>query len=646
MKFGGMYQLSHYNGFGRQCEAGCVGFSYQETGVPGGANTNAGGNAFASFLLGYADSAQIDTVRFIGQQFYYFAGFAQDDWRVSSKLVVNLGFRWDGNLPPTGLDDRWSNFSPTTPNPAANNIPGAVVFAGNGPGRVGDRRLASMWPWGFGPHVGFAYSLGQKTVIRGSFARSFGALQSVSGSTHNQGFTLTQTFTNSSTGVFPTFTLDQGVPGWTAPPFINPSVSNGSSIAWFQGQETTKLPAYDNFNFSVQRQLSSSLIFDVSYVGVMGEHLQAQLLQYNSLPGADLNLFGSPVNSINVLTSQVGSPLANQYGISAPFPAFSSLWGARATVAQALRPYPQYTYIDTYAGQGDHSGHSTYHAAEIKLQKRYGAGLVMQTSYVFSKLLTNADDAWGNGYAADQYNRGLEKSIGIFDITHSFKFSASYALPFGKGQKWLRSGPAAWIIGNWRVAAIDEYDSGTPIGISTSLTLPIYASGTAGRVAPYITSYNGWQPNSFNFEPNQPFFFTPYETLGQMQSGNYSGPFPYQGDIRNPNNSLANQGVGIGNMTRFNPKVRNFPNLNENLSVARTFPIHEKTQLEFRAEAFNAFNRMRFGTGSTQLQNQQFGIPIGSGIQINTPRQMQLALKLYFERFRRVMAACGPPDPG
>ena len=86
-----MYQLNHYNGFGRQCEAGCVGFSYQETGRSAAAPIrNAGGNAFASFLLGYADSGQIDTVRFIGQQFSYFAGYFQDDWRVTPKLVVNL----------------------------------------------------------------------------------------------------------------------------------------------------------------------------------------------------------------------------------------------------------------------------------------------------------------------------------------------------------------------------------------------------------------------------------------------------------------------------------------------------------------------------------------------------------------------------
>src|SRR5262249_9218971 len=161
----------------------------------------------------------------------------------------------------------------------------------------------------------------------------------------------------------------------------------------------------------------------------------------------DLTMFGSTVNSINVLNSMVGSALANQYGITAPFPQFASLWGGRATVAQALRPFPQYTIIDTYAGQGDHSGHSTYHAGEVSLQKRYSSGLVFQGSYVFSKLLTDADTAWGEGYAADQYNRSLEKSIGQFDITHDFKFSASYELPFGKGQKFLTSGPASWIIG-------------------------------------------------------------------------------------------------------------------------------------------------------------------------------------------------------
>ena len=263
--------------------------------------------------------------------------------------------------------------------------------------------------------------------------------------------------------------------------------------------------------------------------------------------------------------------------------------------------------------KGDHSGHSTYHALITKFNKRVAAGLTFQASYVLSKILTDADTAWGTQYAADFYNRGLEKSIGAFDVTHDFKFSGVYDLPFGKGQRWVDKGPAAWIIGNWRVSSINIYDSGTPVGIGTSLTLPIYASGAGGRVPAYVTSYNGWQPNwQGGFDPGKDNFFVPYGT----------GPFPTQGSATALNS--------IGNVTRLNPKVRLFPNLNENMSVTRTFPIREKKSLEIRAEAFNVFNRVRFGTGNTQLQNAQFGVLTGSGSQINTPRQLQVAAKLYF----------------
>jgi Carboxypeptidase regulatory-like domain/TonB dependent receptor len=260
IKFGGAFQINHYNGFGRQCEAGCVGFSYTETGAPAVTDPTRGGNAFASFLLGYADSGQIDTPRFIGQQFPYFAGFVQDDWKVSSKLVLNLGLRWETNLPPTGLDDRWSDFSPTTPNPGAGGRLGAVIFAGSGPGRQGSRTLADSYFGAFGPHIGFAYSFTPKTVIRGSYARSFGPLMAVSGSTHNMGFTLTDSRSNQSNGLQPLFILSQGYPPYKTPPFIDPSVSNGTTVSWWQGAETTHPPTTDNINFSVQRQLTSSML--------------------------------------------------------------------------------------------------------------------------------------------------------------------------------------------------------------------------------------------------------------------------------------------------------------------------------------------------------------------------------------------------
>lgn len=604
-KAGGMYQLTHYNGFGRQCVSGCATFNFAETGRGGDTNfATSGGNPFASFLLGWADNGSLDTVRFIGQQWPYFAGYFQDDWRVSSKLTLNLGMRWETQLPPTGLEDRWADFSPTTPNPGAGNIPGAVLFAGSGPGRQGSRTLADSYFNAWGPRLGFAYSLNTKTVIRGGYGRSFAAVTTVTGSTHTMGFTLTQSFPNSSNGIQPSFLLNQGLPPWTAPPFVNPSVTNGASPAWWQGREATRPPEDNSFNLSIQRQISSSMVIEGSYNAVIGSHLQAGLLNYNQLNPAYLAQYGA-----SLLTSPISSPAAAAAGIAAPFPGFQQLWGSRATVGQALRPFPQYTTIDTANGGGDHSGHSSYHAAIVKLEKRYSSGMTFQTSYVFSKLLTDADSFWPGSQAADQFNRGLEKSIGQYDVTHNFKLGLIYELPFGKGKAMLSHGVASSILGNWRVSAITFYSSGTPVGIGTTYSLPIFA----GRNVPYVTSYDGWRaPVQGSFDPSVDNFFVPYKT----------GPFPNQG--------TGTADSGIGNVTRYNPKVRYFPNYNENLSVTKSFVIHEQIRLDFRAEAFNAFNRVRFGTGATTLQDQNFGHLTSNGDLLNTPRQLQFALKLYF----------------
>ncbi len=606
VKAGGMYQVTHYNGFGRQCVSGCVSFNFTGTGRGGDTNfSTAGGNPFASLLLGRADSGSLDTIRFIGQQFPYFAGYVQDDWRVSRKLTMNLGVRWETQMPTTGLEDRWSDFSPTTPNPAASNIPGAVLFAGSGTGRVGSRTLADSYYKAFGPRFGFAYSMNEKTVIRGGAGISYGAISAVTGSTHNMGFTLSQTFSNSSNGITPTFTLAQGLPPWTAPPFVNPSVSNGANVAWYQGREGTRPPENFSVNLSIQRQLSSSMVLEASYNGVMGAHLQTGLLASNQLNPIYLQKYGT-----SVLTSSITSPAAVAAGVTAPFANFSSLWGSRGTVAQALRPFPQYSNIDTAGGGGDHSGHSTYHAGIVKLERRLSSGLTLQTSYVFSKILTDSDSYWPGSSAADFYNRGLEKSIGQFDVTHNFKMSVVYDLPFGKSKQWLSHGPGALALGGWRLSAVAAYSSGQPVGVGTSYSLPIFS----GRGVPYVSSYDGWRAPTQNgrFDPFKDNFFVPYG----------SSPFPIQGTGTALN--------GVGNETRYNPKVRLFPNLSENLSIAKSFPIREKVHLDIRAEAFNVLNRVRFGTGSTQLQSTTFGKLTSNGDLLNTPRQIQLAAKLYF----------------
>ena len=315
-----------------------------------------------------------------------------------------------------------------------------------------------------------------------------------------------------------------------------------------------------------------------------------------------LNTYGA-----TLLNSLITSPAAQAAGIQVPFANFVSLWGSGATVRQALRPYPQFGDIDTRSGGGDHSGHSTYHSGMIRFEKRYSHGVQFQTSYVFSKILTDSDSYWSDtyGYAMNHFNRSLEKSIGQFDVPHNFKFSVVAELPFGKGKAFLNQNRAlSAIAGGWRVSLIAIYSSGQPRAISTTNGLPLFAGGNR----PIISTYDGWTPATVggSFDPAKDRTIQP------------ASFFPAQ-----PANV-------IGNMTRYNPNFRD-PNYNENISISRTIPIHESIRLDFRAEMFNAFNRVRFGLGSLSLQSTTFGVlSQTAGDQANSPRQMQLALKLYF----------------
>jgi hypothetical protein len=615
-KFGGMYQRSHYNGFGRQCIAGCASFSYVNTGVANVNDPNQGGASFASFLLGYANGGSIDTIRFIGQQWPYFAGYIQDDWRVNRKLTLNYGLRWEVQLPPVGLEDRWSDFSPTRPNPRAGNILGALIYAGEGPGREGSRSLADTWWGGYGPRLGGAYQMNDKTVIRASIGRSFGAITTVTGSTHQRGFTQTYGVPDNGTnGVQPNMILREGFPSYPVPPFIDPSFANKDNIPWWQGKEATRSPESIFWNISIQRQLSSNTVFETSYNANLGTHLQSQLLNYNQVDPRYLSQYG-----FGLMNSLITSPAAAAAGFRSPYPTFTNAtcpgqdacWGSGATVARSLRPFPQYNGIDTYGGGGDHSGHSTYHAWIIRFDRRSNKGLTLSTSYVFSKILTDSDSYWGSGTAMDHFNRGLEKSIGQFDVTHNFKLTTIYELPFGVGKTWMNKGPAAYILGNWRLSGIAFYSSGQPLPLSTSVGTPSVLF--AGPNRPFVSTYDGWRAQTVggSFDPSVDRFVQP-ASFFPVQAGNYAGTTQY-----------------FGNMTRYNPNFRQFANLNENISVAKTFRITESIRADFRAEAFNVFNRVRFGTGSLQIQNANFGRLISSGDLLNRPRQMQLGLKLYF----------------
>jgi len=599
-KWGYMHNRTHYNGFGLQNIAGNMTFSRLSTSIP--LNTNqatGGGSAFAAFLLGYVSGYSLDTPRYISAQWRYHAMYWQDDWRVNRRLTLNYGVRYEFTLPMIVGHDQYSELDMGKANPGADFLPGALIFAGFGPGRVNKRTLTPTWWGAIGPRLGFSYSPDSKTVIRASFARSFGPVKSPANSTHNLGFVVRLTNSDTSQGLTPLWILKDGAPPWEMPPKIDPSVGNGQNAPYGNGKVGVTPSDDITVTFNIQRQLTPTLVVEAGYKGVGSGNVIGSLLAYNQIDYRNLpeNLNPFTASGRTLLNSLITSSTAQAAGIKAPFRAFTSLWGTGATVRQALRPFPQYSAIDTYNGSGDRLCHHTYHSFMLKFEKRYSAGLTMLGSWLISKALGDVD-----GGAMDHYNRRLEKSIESNDQTHSVKFSYVYELPFGRGKKFANSGPVALVLSGWRISGSHMYVSGTPVSLGTTISFPLFA---AGGNRPTITTYEGWRGPiaGEKFDPNIDSFFQPPSFFGTQPTDRF------------------------GNMTRYNPKLRYFPIFNEDISVARTFQVKEGLRLEFRGEAFNYLNRTRFGplSNATVLQNANFGLWRN---QSNSPRRMQLALKL------------------
>jgi outer membrane receptor protein involved in Fe transport len=600
LKWGYMYNRTDYNGFGLQNIAGNMTFNRLSTSIP--LNTNqatGGGSAFAAFLLGNVSGYSLDTPRYINAQWRYHAMYFQDDWRVGRRLTLNLGLRYEFTLPQRVGQDQYSELDLAKPNPGAGGIPGALIFAGNGPGRENTRTLTPTWWGAIGPRLGFSYALDSKTVIRGSFARSFGPVKSPANSTHNLGFVVRLTNSDTSQGLSPLWIMKDGAPAWEMPPKIDPSVGNGQNAPYGNGKVGT-LPSDEiSVTFNIQRQLTGNMVVEAGYKGMGVGKILSSLLAYDQIDFRTLPATLDPFTASGrtLLNSMMGSAAANAAGIKPPFSAFNTLWGSGATVRQALRPFPQYSGIDTYNGSGDRLGHHTYHSLMLKFEKRYSAGLTFQASYVLSKAMGDVD-----GGAMDHYNRRLEKTIESIDQTHTAKLSYVYELPFGPARKYLNSGVASRIVGGWRASASHMYVSGTPMSLGTTISFPIFA---AGGNRPAISTYDGWRGNisGEKFDPAVDSFLQPASFFGTQPTDRF------------------------GNMTRYNPKLRGLPILSEDISVSRSIRIKEGVGLDFRCEAFNLLNRTRFGSlsGGNSLQNANFGLWRS---QSNSPRRLQLVLKL------------------
>jgi Carboxypeptidase regulatory-like domain/TonB dependent receptor-like, beta-barrel len=603
LKMGVSFQSQRAIGFGEQDIAGRAGFSFLSTSVPA-ATSATSGSSFASFLLGEATFGRTETIRSVPQLYRYYGFYFQDDWRLSRRLTVNLGLRYEFTLPPVSMnDDQYSDFTPDRPNPKVNNYPGALRFAGFGPGRENVRSLVPGWYGGVGPRLGIAFAPTEKTALRAAFGRSFSKVTVVSGSGHFAGFIGQYVFETTNQGVTSLYNWDNGLPSYPLPPLIDPSFSNNNNIDHWQPQDAARGPETYYYTFSIQHQLTRSTVLEVAYNSTVGTHLQTGLVNLNQVPTAVWDSYVSRLGAAGARTlfaAQATSQLAQDNGVSLPYPNFADpAIQQQRSVAQALRPFPQYLNVVTGAQNGDKSGHSAYHAMVIKAERRFSQGLLFQWNYTFSKLLTDSDSYFTGTGAQDQYNRRAEKSIGQFDQTHALKLNTLYELPWGAGRRWLTDGFASHVFGGWRLGVIQAYLSGYPVNLMRNNPLPIFNSQTR----PTVNGYDNWRGAiaGDGFDPGVDRFLD-------------RAAFPTQPDA-------------FGNVTRYNPKVRAFPSLTENISIAKGFQLGENTRFDFRWEIFNIFNRTVFGTGNTNLNNNTFGI-VNS--QVNAPRQMQVGLKLYW----------------
>lgn len=620
-KVGFIFQQDHYDGYGWHTAAGAYNFSRGATAafLPNGTldSTGASGNAFATFLLGEVQSSDITTNRYVSDRWRYYSGYIQDDWRISTRLTLNYGLRYE-YTPPTfegHYPDGYSNFNPNLPNPAADGRLGASEFAGTGEGRTGRRTMYDAWPYGVSPRFGFAYSVNESTVVRLSGARTFGSVKNTGGSSHWNGFIGGYNVTAPAFPASSAFNWDQGWPAWPEPPFLEPNTLNGSNIPYWQPYDSGRLPEYYNWTLNMQRQLPGRFVVEAGYNAQIGRHLTTNLLSLNQV---DPDIFYGFVQqygaagAINLMNSRMDSTVARQANIPYPYPSFSRAQSVR----QALRPYPQYLDINTGSDGGDRSGRSSYHAFVIKGEKRYESGLTFLTSYVFSKTFSLRSDRAnaGDGRAMNQFNRNAEKGLSAFDQTHSVKVNYSYELPFGPGKPLLSDGLLSKIVGGWRVAGVHSYASGFPLMVFPGYGLPL--NGGANRIT--VLDYTGWRAptQGDSFDPLVDLWWNPalfrrdpVDSIDQLQG--------FKGGVLR---------ADFGNATVRNPEERGPWFLTENISVARTLGLG-KTRLELRLEVFNLLNRTIWGSPDSTITSANFGRITSLA---NTPRQIQLGARFEF----------------
>ena len=579
-QFGAVYQ--YYSTIGVQgaygyTNWGTFSFGPLETALPGTSSTGFG---VASYLLGVVDTAGLTQNPSQAMIMPSLGIYGEDKWKIRPNLTLNYGLRWDYNSPITDRQNKISNFDPTLPNTAAGGILGALTFAGNGPGRSGKTQFANRWLHGFGPRVGLAYAWKSGTVLRAAYGVMFDSNEAASVHLNQQGFFTQSALQSLNAGVTPAFNWNSGFPTVPLGPYLDPTFANGASTSWMP-PNGARAPIVENYNVGIQKRLWAGIVVDASYVGTQSHHMYTGTLNLNQLDPKYLTLG-------TVLQSNVGSAQANAAGITAPYPGFTG------TVAQALRPFPQY---QTITNLSDPVGNQLYNAFQLKVQKTLNHGVSLLMTYTYEKNTTDVNNVGAQNY----YNFKAENAPASFDIPQKFVAGYSYDLPIGKGKLLgFNNSVANKFLGGWTTSGIVTLQQGTPITVTTELSLP--------GIGPILPNVVAGQP-----------LYGPNASRGAFN--------PNSDKYINASAFVSPPAFTFGNAPRYFDSLRSFGMRDWDVALQKKFPITERISIGLKGEFFNVLNTVNFGSPNADIQSSSFGkITTING----SPRTGQLSGTLYW----------------
>jgi hypothetical protein len=499
--------------------------------------------------------------------------YVQDTWKITRKVTLDYGLRWDYQQAPEEINYRDSMFGPTIANPSAGGLLGGMVYEGYGPGRC-NCRFTTVYPYAVGPRLGVAYQIAPKTVLRAAWGIEYGDTPN-SGNGTGLGVGWNDQTWSSASFAEPANILSQGLRynpaaffAVTLDPGMRPSPGQINSPPTYTDRNGGRPPRFNQWNVTLQREITKDVSVQAAYVGNRGVWLQAPgLVDYNALTPQRIASFGLNINNAadrTLLTSPLNSALAASRGFNKlPYAGFP----ATLTVAQSLRPYPQF---GTLSDQWAPLGKTWYDALQIHVTKRTSYGIYVSEAFTWSKTLTmDAEGSAGGGVINDVFNRPNQKALSANDLPFMSVTTFTYRMPKLGPNRYVRA-----VVGGWTASAILQYSSGALIATPSAqnnLSSSLFRSTLSNRVPgqPLFTE----NPNG-PLDPNKQFFLNP-AAWSDPAAGQWGFSAPYYSDYR----------------WRRTPW--------EEGSFGRLFPLREKMTLEFRVDFQNVFNRPQFGAPSS-----------------------------------------------